>query len=329
MKRIGPELKLPKKMSDLKAPTFLADIYYDLRERRLLPLVALVVVAIAAIPFLLGHSEELPESALPIEAGGVEAESDVANFTVVEATPGLRDPRKRLKGRTPTDPFAQSLATPPGGSGGSGEGGSGGDASSGGGSSSSAATVEVEETEVDEVIDDTPAPGGGGGSAPGNPGSLDPTEPGLRFFSFRPDVRFGVAGSGDLILHEDLEVGRVLPKENPVIVFVGVSEDGKRAAFDVAHEVTAVRGEGHCIGGKQNCSLLMLRSGEAANLLTATPGREFRLKVEEIEFIEVERPDPVKRKPAGASRAAQGSGSFTPAVVGQFDSGAAESGGKP
>lgn len=311
MKRLGPELKMPKKMSDLKAPTFLADIYYDLRERRLLPLVALVVVAIAAVPFLLGDSEELPESVvLPTGAAEVETESETANFTVVEATPGLRDPRKRLKGRSPTDPFAQSLATPSGSPGGSDEGGSAGDAESG---ESSTGSVEVE-TEVDEIVEDTSSGdggGSGGGASPGQSTPSSPTESGLRFFSFRPDVRFGVAGSGDLILHKDLDVGRVLPKENPIIVFVGVSEDGKRAAFDVAHEVTAVRGEGHCIGGKQNCSLLMLRAGEAANLVTATPGREFRLKVEEIEFVEVERPDPVK-KPAGASRAGEGAGSFTP-----------------
>ncbi len=47
----GPELKMPEP----KAPAFLADLYYDLRDRRLLPLLALVVVAIAATPFLLGQ----------------------------------------------------------------------------------------------------------------------------------------------------------------------------------------------------------------------------------------------------------------------------------
>lgn len=318
MKRLGPELKMPKKMSDLKVPTFLADIYYDLRERRLLPLVALVVVAIAAVPFLLGDSEELPESfPTPTEAG-VTGGTEEATLSVVQATPGLRAPNKRLKDRSKTDPFVQQYTTPPDGGGGSAEGGASSEGGSGGGASSenesSSGSVEVE-TEVDEAIEDTPSGNGGGsggGASPGQSTPSSPTESGLRFFSFRPDVRFGVAGSGDLILHKDLDVGRVLPKENPIIVFVGVSEDGKRAAFDVAHEVTAVRGEGHCIGGKQNCSLLMLRAGEAANLVTATPGREFRLKVEEIEFVEVERPDPVKRKPAGASRSDEGAGSFTP-----------------
>ena len=35
-------------------PPFLVDLYYDLRDRRLLPLLALVLVAIVAVPFLLG-----------------------------------------------------------------------------------------------------------------------------------------------------------------------------------------------------------------------------------------------------------------------------------
>ena len=54
MKRLkaGPELKMP----DLKMPQFLVDLYWDLRDRRLLPLVGLVLVAIVAVPFLLGGS---------------------------------------------------------------------------------------------------------------------------------------------------------------------------------------------------------------------------------------------------------------------------------
>ena len=41
----GPELKLSK----LKVPDFVADLYYDLHDRRLLPLVALLVVGIIAL----------------------------------------------------------------------------------------------------------------------------------------------------------------------------------------------------------------------------------------------------------------------------------------
>src|SRR4029077_5233531 len=100
----GPELKMP----ELKPPAFLADLYYDLRDRRLLPLIALVVVATVAVPFLMGSdAESVP--ALPA-GGAVTLESSpekTSKLTVVEATPGLRDYHKRLRGRAPTDPFKQ------------------------------------------------------------------------------------------------------------------------------------------------------------------------------------------------------------------------------
>ena len=50
MKRMGPDLKVP----ELKVPPFFADLYYDLRKRGLLPIVGLILVAIVAVPFLLG-----------------------------------------------------------------------------------------------------------------------------------------------------------------------------------------------------------------------------------------------------------------------------------
>ena len=83
----GPELKLPSFRRSkgeattasggglgAKAPDFIADLYYDLRERRLLPLIALVVVAIAAVPLLLGNSEEVvvPPSEPGATAGSIE-----------------------------------------------------------------------------------------------------------------------------------------------------------------------------------------------------------------------------------------------------------------
>ncbi|MGC1850889.1 MAG: hypothetical protein WA687_00455, partial [Solirubrobacterales bacterium] len=104
MKR--PELKVPEKLAELKPPDFLANLFYDLRDRRLLPLIALVVVAIAAVPLLLGNeAEPVPLPQPPAGGGEATARSADASLVVVEANPGLRDYRKRLEGRTPTDPF--------------------------------------------------------------------------------------------------------------------------------------------------------------------------------------------------------------------------------
>jgi hypothetical protein len=283
----GPELKMP----ELKVPAFLADLFYDLRDRRLLPLVALVVVAIAAVPFLLGgEAEELPLSATgagaaeALEAGGAKTSS----LTVVEATPGLRDYHKRLRDRAATDPFVQKFTGPASGSSAGSESG-GGTGSAGEAAGSGGAPVESEEST--ETAENVPEPGpGAGGSGGAAPGKIDPTSPGLHFFGLRPDVRFGVAGEGQLTSYQHISIGQVLPKRDPVVVFLGVSEDGKRAAFHVSDEVALVRGPGDCTGGNQNCDLLFLRAGQAVDLLTGAPNRDFRLAVDQIDFVEVDPP---------------------------------------
>jgi hypothetical protein len=297
----GPELKMP----DVKVPPFMADVYYDLRDRRLLPLVALVAVAIATVPFLMGGSEE----ALPAETPEQAAESarlqieDGSTLAVVESKPGLRDYRKRLKGRTPTDPFKQRFRGVPATS--QLESTevstvSAADTGSSGVSEESVTEVEAPESSTGAGAGAAPTPVGGGSGGHGSDPSVDPD--GMRFFGFRPDVRFGVAGSGDLNLYEDLALGSLLPKKKPLLVFIGVSESGERAAFDVSPEVTLVRGNGACIGGRQSCRLLFLREDEAVDLLTEFAGRAFRLSVESIDFVEVDVP-----KQASGSGSAGGS----------------------
>src|SRR5947208_7930969 len=105
----GPDLKMP----ELKMPPFLVDLYWDLRDRHLLPLVVLAIVAIVAVPFLLGGGEE---QAPPRTTAGIgvapSPEPAGSKLTVVEAKPGLRDYRKRLRHDSPTDPFKQRFTSP-------------------------------------------------------------------------------------------------------------------------------------------------------------------------------------------------------------------------
>jgi hypothetical protein len=58
----GPEIKLPKLKGrepkpggGPKVPEAVLDIYYELKERHLLPLVAVLLVAIVAVPIALGE----------------------------------------------------------------------------------------------------------------------------------------------------------------------------------------------------------------------------------------------------------------------------------
>lgn len=275
------------KASELKPPDFLADLYYDLRDRRLLPVIALVVVAIAAVPFLLGEGGESPHIAAPdpevADAGG--GVGDGAQLTVVESTPGLRDYRKRLRG-TPTNPFVQRYTGVPSTS--------QLESTGTGGGSDAAASSGDEPTVSPESGGAPPASTGGGGSTPASPDTEDGDDPDKSFYAYRPNVRFGIAGTDDLPLYEHLSLGKLLPKDHPVLVFIGASEDGERVAFDLSREVTGVRGPGKCVGGKDDCGLLILRAGQAVDLSTDTSGRTFRLHVIRIEFVEVERPKPAE-----------------------------------
>lgn len=309
MKRFGPEIKMPKLKrpalgsKSFKAPPFIADVIHDLRERRLLPLVALVVVAILAVPFLLGNSEETVPPPTTGGAGGV-ADLEVTGeptLTVVQAKPGLRDYKKRLRGRTPNDPFKQkytslppeaklqsTVETSP---------------TSGGGSSEVSVTDEGDTVTVEVDDDGTTGstPGGGSGSPPADAPGGRPVPDGGQFYAYRPDVRFGIAGGpARLTVYRDLPIASLLPKENPVLFFIGATEAGDRVVFDVSAEVVMVKEGGKCIGGRQSCGLLFMREGEAVTVLTESAGRTFRLAVDSIDFVPVDRP-----KPAGASAAGE------------------------
>src|SRR6478752_7577292 len=100
-----PDFKAPR----LRVPLVLSDLFYDLRDRRLLPFVALVIVALLAAPFLLSDSRSGSDpgsaSAAPaVESGSGEA---AARLTVVRTDHGLREPGKRLGHLVPKDPFEQ------------------------------------------------------------------------------------------------------------------------------------------------------------------------------------------------------------------------------
>ena len=142
---------------DLQMPKFLSDLYADLRDRHLLPLVALLIVAIIAAPILLsgGGDEEEPAAITPAR---VEGEAQDAGLTVVPAEDGLRNYKKRLGHRTALNPFrrpAESASTGGASSSSSGSGSEGGSESAATSEPSSSSGSEVESTTVGGVTTET------------------------------------------------------------------------------------------------------------------------------------------------------------------------------
>jgi hypothetical protein len=266
VKRLGPELKMPKR-AELKVPPFVSDLYADLRDRRLLPLVVLILVAILATPILLGGSEEPEVVPLPGSTAGQAAPAS-QSLTVVKAEPGLRNYRKRLAHRTPTNPFEQRFTGPQGLK----------EAQltvapTPSTTESSSPTTETSESFESESTVTGPSGGGGGssgGSGTGGKSNNDEIPNGAAFYSLEVTVQVtrvetkpdGTVDKKGPTLYKDIQAPAPLPGEKtPVITYLGMGSKGRVPMFLVSDEVTAIFGEANCISGAKTCQLLVLEEG--------------------------------------------------------------------
>jgi hypothetical protein len=280
----GPELKKP----DLKVPPFVGDLYFDLRERRLLPILVLAVVAIVAVPILLGGGSEEEEAGGSGTAGAIAGASgtQASHFTVVESKPGLRDYRKRLARRSPTDPFKQRFT---------GQELKGAELNPESGEESVSMPVEGGSSiTTEEPVSPTPEESGGdsGGGSPQSGGGGGNPQPGdLVFFAWAIDVKITKSGSdgsaaerrtdglasgageegGDgvtarspvelasesepTIRHKVLPLTKLPGDKQPVATYMGLSKHGF-PLFLVSSKVKSVFGESKCVSGDDSCQLI-------------------------------------------------------------------------
>src|SRR5687767_9987869 len=93
-----------------KVQKFFGDVVYDLRQRGLLPIVVLLLVAMVAVPLLIasGGSKSSPSSSEAVidQAAELAPENQKA---VVAYQPGVRNYKDRLKDLTAKDPFKQQF----------------------------------------------------------------------------------------------------------------------------------------------------------------------------------------------------------------------------
>lgn len=288
MKKLkGPDLKMP----DLKVPGFVSDLYYDLRDRRLLPLVAFVLVAIVAVPFLLagGSSESGPPRIDPPVDDSVNA----SQLTVVKATPGLRDYRKRLQGRSPKDPFQGPEAKPDLSGAQLGSEGDNGFESSEITSSSTSTSTTTEGTTTETtrttkedgvVTTEKETTTEESDSAEGEPGEIT-------LFAFAIDVRIkkattapdGSTNSGDPETRSRVISPAPLPgPKTQVVTYGGINPKTKNALFLVSDEVTSIFGEAKCLSGDQTCQLLEIEAGMPLTFVYGPANTRYKITVLKI-----------------------------------------------
>lgn len=287
----------------------LSNLYRDLRDRRLLPVVLLLVVAILAVPLLLRQgSEPLPAlgaAGVDENAGGVTmAELDPA---IVSQTPELRAFRERLASFQSSNPFNQVVPKAP----------------------------DTEEVAASEALPTEESPVAAGsvtepvptdiptdsGEIPGDPPLTDPpptdetpveddppAEDGeLTLFTTQIDVRVGPVGATEV--QQDVREFAFLPDiEQPVVEFLFGDFDLTSASFVVSPSVISTAGEGKCAPTRQSCQFLLLEVGEEQTF-EYEDGRQYRLELLDVNLhqeavAEENLPDGASRTDFSAARTA-------------------------
>jgi hypothetical protein len=283
-----PELKFDK--PDIKVPAVVEDIYRDLRDRRLLPLVGLLLVAIIAVPILLSTGDTQTSTAAPT-AEIVPADAPEAQAAVLAENPGLRDYRERLDALKAQNPFEQQFEVT-GLEGTEVQSGtpsvdsvtSGGGEVAAGGTSDPATTPSSDSTSTSEPSPDTST--GSSGSAGTDTDST--SEPEVQFYGFKADLQYGV--EGDVKEHRNV---KYLDMLSPVGTLLGASIDAKKVVFGLSSSVVSVDGDGECVPAPDACEFLTLEEGKSAVLTYQRPNTEpatYRLSVDDIRIVKLKEP---------------------------------------
>lgn len=273
---------------------FVQDLWQDLRDKRLVPVAAALILAIVAIPVVLTES-----SAEPPPAASTPPSTDVAEspgLALDTATAASSGTGSELNVFSPDDPFVppkavtrqkdSATATAAGSKdAGASDGGSG---SSPGGSKQG---------------------GSGGGSRPVAPAPVGP--PKTSEFEYVADVTFW---NGDRRSERRLRKLDMLPSSrSPVLIFVGATEDGGNAVFLVDSTLSAT-GEGSCRPNASNCVYVHIGPG-AEHLFTTEEGDSYRVRVDEIRRVKVRAGASTRERPAASASTGPGRRFSLPSLV--------------
>jgi hypothetical protein len=248
----------------------------DLVEKRLWPVAVALLLALIAIPLVLRDPAEKQPSQAPAPAvPAVAAGGSLSAFQPVVSTEGKKSSeiRKDLEGFETKDPFKPHETR----GGGAGAGGSSG-------------SVQVQGA-------DTASGGGGGGDVSNNPPlgtsgggdtsaeSAPAPKPQTFYYTYAADVRFG---KDDNLDRKTLQQFRSLPSsEDPILVFMGVKEDGETAIFLQSSSATST-GEGNC-EPDDTCTFLYMKAGDEQHIEAVTSNNEVVIYKLVLLDIEVKR----------------------------------------
>ncbi len=297
-----------KAMKSIRLPRFLENLYRDMRDRRLLLPAAALLVALIAVPLVLGSPSSTPVAPSPASAGASSSENLTDPAVLTEQT-GVTEYRKRLDSGQGKDPFtARGPAANTASSGSGGSGGSGSSTSSGSAGSTlgSADANSVSSGSTSTTTGTTSSGSRSTSTSTSTSGSGDTnvhTHASPRLHSFRIAVSVGPAGH--LTRRDNVRRLVLLPGDNrPLVSFIGVTQDAREAVFSVSRDVSSVRGDGRCFPRRSACSYLKLRPGDEASLTYAPQhDRRFTLKLRDIKLVPITKPHATNAGKAGKAGA--------------------------
>jgi hypothetical protein len=280
------------------------DLWQDLREKRLWPVAAGLLLALVAVPFVLVKpAKEAPAAAgagaaaagakplQPIGEGLLKpAENSVSDGSALKAFLS-KDPFKPIKELQNEAGVAPTTLTSTGAA---------GSASAGAGGSSTAGAAAGGST-------GSPSSGGSTGGSTGGGTSGGGTTTTIKTWTYVADLHFGVTGHEKA--YKRTKQLTVIPDEKtPLLVFLGVTSDRAKAVFLVDSKLQT-SGEGRCKPSTAECTFLYLAQDADNNeqVFTDEDGTEYTLRLDDLRKLDLDK--------GGSSGDQKGSSGKSPSPV--------------
>jgi hypothetical protein len=216
------------------------------------------------------------------------ARATAAQPAVAAEQVGIRDYRRRLSHFRSKDPFKQHFQLPAAPSSAlEGMPASGGVS---GGSAAGAATTPPTSSSLPTggqttTPESSPAPAPPTTTTSGGTTTTH-THRITRLLTRKVDVKVGLPGQMRTV--HDVGALDVLPTAaRPMLSFLGVSDNGKQAAFLVTTNVASETGDGRCIPDRTTCQYIAMKPKDVESFVYTPNGQTYRLKLVDIHWVTI------------------------------------------
>ena len=280
----------------------LTGIIAELRDRKLWPLAAVLLIGVVAVPVLLSKKPNAAPTART-STGGVAASSSAP---LPNVSLGTAPSRSHLAGSS-RDPFTQQLKSAVSSTAGTAVVTSGSGISPAGGSSAAAAGLGG--SSVDQGGATASTGSSSGTVSSGNTSSPTPSAGSstttTTYYVDAVDLTFGAVGQRARTYRDVARLSPFPSARNPLIVYLGLKNDRQTAVFLVSSAVTPY-GLGTCVPSPTNCDFLDLKVGQPEALLvvdTLNNVAQYQFEVSAIHLHQVTSVTQARRAYARVSNA--------------------------